>query len=107
MFKQTLAAAIGAALTTLAVVSVASAAQSITTGYAFHCQSQMTGAKTHPVGFNCNAMTPEGVALLRPTNCDPAAMSWGTMQANCNAMNTMVGDGPGISGKHTGGAGSK
>ena len=83
MSKHTLAAAIGAALSTLVVVSAASAAQPGTT---FQCQSHMTGAKTHPLVFNCDAKTPQGVVLLRPANCDPATMSWGAMQANCKAM---------------------
>jgi hypothetical protein len=82
MRKHTLAAAIGAALTTLVAVSAASAA----TGYTFQCQSQMTGSKTHPLVFNCNAKTPQGIAFLRPANCDPATMSYGAMQADCNTM---------------------
>jgi hypothetical protein len=86
MSKHTLAAAIGAALTTLVTVSAASAAQPGPAGTTFQCQSQMTGAKTHPLVFNCNAQTPQGIALLRPANCDPATMSWGAMQADCKAL---------------------
>jgi hypothetical protein len=86
MSKHTLAAAIGAALTTLVAVSAAVAAQPNQSGTTFQCESRMTGAKTHPLVFHCNAKTPQGVALLRPANCDPATMSWGAMQASCKAM---------------------
>ncbi len=84
MRKQTLAVAFGAALSTLVAVSAASAAQSASS---FRCESQMTGAKTHPVVFHCDARTPQGTAYVRPADCDPATMSWGAMQAHCKAAN--------------------
>ncbi len=92
MSKHTLAAAIGAPLATLVAASAASAGQPSPAGATFQRQSHMTGAKTHPLIFNCNAQTPQGVALLRPANCDPATMNWGTMQANCKAMTAVLQD---------------
>ena len=83
MRKQTLAVAFGAALSTLVIVSAAAAAGPA----AFRCETQMTGAKTHPVVFHCDAQTPQGTAYVRPADCDPATMSWGAMQAHCKAAN--------------------
>lgn len=64
------------------MVSAAAAAQAAP-GY--RCETQMTGAKTHPVVFHCDDQTPQGTANLRPADCDPATMSWGAMQAHCKA----------------------
>jgi hypothetical protein len=94
MRKQVLAAALGAALSTLVAVSAASAAQTA----AFRCESQMTATKTHPLVFHCDARTAQGAAQIRPSDCDPATMSWGSMQAHCKVANTAAQTGTPVTG---------
>ena len=89
MPKMTLAAAFGAAVVAMSVASTA-AALTLPAGGAFQCQRVQTASHTHPLTVYCNARTPEGAALLRPVNCDPATMTEAAMRANCGAANAQA-----------------
>lgn len=78
--KYSLAAAIGAAITTLAVISTASAA---TNGSV--CQT-WNPSKASPAVTHCVTWSHEAAARMRAANCDPAMMSGAAMRAACDAL---------------------
>jgi hypothetical protein len=94
------ATGLGAALLTLSAGSIAAARS----GDGYGCLLSHAPFNTHRIVTVCTAHTPEALARLNATGCDPAAMSDTAMRAQCAAMTAET---PEPFGDHPGGVGSR
>ena len=82
--SKSMSVGIAAVLLTLFAGSVASAASH--NGDGFQCLLSRSPFNTHHIVTVCTGRTPEAMARLRASTCDPARMSDAAMRVQCLAM---------------------